>query len=76
MRNFGTGSRKKGLQPSEIKDRDERLSGALDFIHPLGKKQSPGFPGKPGFSLWGIPDGLARPRDNRRTNGKMNARLT
>ena len=30
--------RKKGLQPSEIKDRDERLSGALDFIHLLGKR--------------------------------------
>jgi hypothetical protein len=31
--------RKKGLQPSEIKGRDERLSGALDFIHLLIKKQ-------------------------------------
>jgi hypothetical protein len=36
--------RKKGLQPSEIKDQDERLSGALDFIHPLDMKQLPGFP--------------------------------
>jgi hypothetical protein len=27
---------KKGLQPSEVKDQDERLSGALDFIHLLG----------------------------------------
>jgi hypothetical protein len=43
--------RKKGLQPSEIKGRDERLSGALDFIHPLDIKESPGFPQKPGFSL-------------------------
>jgi hypothetical protein len=39
----------KGLPPSEIKDRDERLSGALDFIHPLGKKQLPGFRGNQAF---------------------------
>jgi hypothetical protein len=57
MRNFGTGSRKKGLQPSEIKDRDERLSGALDFIHPLGKKKLTLFPPENKvFSLWRVGD--------------------
>jgi hypothetical protein len=35
--------RKQGLQPSEIKDRDERLSGVLDFIHPLIQRSCPCF---------------------------------
>jgi hypothetical protein len=32
------GKEEKGLPPSEIKGQDERLAGALAFIHPLGKK--------------------------------------
>jgi hypothetical protein len=46
-------NQEKGLPPSEIKVRDERLAGAPDFIHPLGKKQLPGFPGKPGALYFG-----------------------
>jgi hypothetical protein len=48
--------RKQGLQPSEIKGRDERLSDALDFIYPLGKKKLTLFPlGNKVFSLWENP---------------------
>jgi hypothetical protein len=44
------------LQPSEIKGQDERLSGALNFIHPLGKKKLTLFPPENKvFSLWKIP---------------------
>jgi hypothetical protein len=70
------GKRKQGLQPSEIKDQDERLSGALDFIHPLIKKKLSGFRGKPGFSLWESSRRISQTTRHRRTNGKMDAILT